>query len=51
MRETLVQWYLEFVNDFITVARFAEHHGISPRQAANLIRLGKAIHETPHPES
>lgn len=51
MRETLVKWYLEYVNDFITVERFAEYHGITQDQALVVIQLGKTLNETPHPDA
>lgn len=51
MRETFVKWYLDYVNNYLTVEKFAEHNGVSVDQANQIIKLGKEIHETPHPES
>lgn len=51
MREKLAEWYLDYVNNFISLDKFAEHHGISRDQAEQVVKLGKEIHETPHPEA
>ena len=45
MKEILIGFYLEYVNDFLTVERFAEHHEISPEQALIVINLGRELHE------
>lgn len=51
MREQLVAYYLDFVNNYLTVAKFAEHNGLTENQAMKVIELGKELHETPHPEA
>ena len=35
--------YLEYINDYLTIAKFAEHKGISEQFAKSLIEEGKAI--------
>ena len=50
-RDQLRTIYLEWVNDFVTVARFAEYHGITDAQAADLITLARDIFNTDHPEA
>jgi hypothetical protein len=50
LREQFVEWYLDFVNNFLTLDGFAEYYGISRDQAEQVVKLGKQIHETPHPE-
>ena len=37
--------YLSWVNDFLTVERFAEYYGISECHAQELIELGRENHE------
>jgi hypothetical protein len=37
--------YLSWVNDFISVARFAEYYEISEEYAYKLIRVGREVHE------
>lgn len=41
----LIELYLSFVNDFITLGRFAEAHGLEEDDAITLIKLGKKYHE------
>lgn len=50
-REKLQAEYLEFVNDYLTVAKFAEHRGLTETEAKMLIELGKSCHENKHPEA
>jgi hypothetical protein len=50
MREQLSKWFLDYMNNFCTVAGFAEHYGISEIQAKQVLELGRAIHNSPHPE-
>ena len=50
-RESLSKLYLSWVNDYLTIEKFAEHHGITPSEAALLISVAKSCHENPHPES
>ena len=37
--------FVDYVNNFITVDRFAEDYGISKEQALHVIDLGREIHE------
>lgn len=41
----LADMYLEFVNDWLTVERFAEHYGYPVKQAIRVLEIGKALHE------
>ena len=50
-RDQLRAIYLEWVDDFVTVARFAEYHGITGAQAADLIALARDVFNTDHPEA
>jgi hypothetical protein len=36
-------FYLDYVNNFITVKRFAEFYGISEKRALSLIDIGNEI--------
>lgn len=38
--------YLEYVNDFITVERFADHHGLTNEHANLLIDLGRKVNNS-----
>jgi hypothetical protein len=43
--ETLIKMYLDYVNKFITVDKFAEWHGVEPDEARILLDMGKKYHE------
>ena len=45
MRDKLIGWYLEWVNHYMTVDAFAEHHGISRDQALIVIKMGRDLHQ------
>lgn len=40
--ETCERVYLDWVNNFITIQAFADHYGVSIREARRLIARGKA---------
>ncbi len=41
--DRFVLLYLDYVNNFLTVAAFAEHHSISEVDALTIIKTGRAI--------
>lgn len=41
IRDTLDVWLLDYVNNYLTVGVFAEHHGISKAVAAAVLDLAK----------
>ena len=41
----LQDMYLDWVNNFLTVERFAEYYRITPPQAIAIIELGRKAHE------
>jgi len=41
----LREMFLDYFNNYITVAKFAEHNEISTKQASALIEIGKELHE------
>jgi len=41
----LIDYYLDYVNNYITVGRFAEHKGISDSTAGAMIREGRVLYE------
>jgi len=42
---SLIQSYLDFVNNYLTIEKFAEHHQITPKQANLILATGKELHE------
>lgn len=45
MRQQFITWYLQYLNEFITVGAFADYHHISDEQAHSVIAMGKEFHE------
>jgi len=43
--EYLRNLYLDYVNNYLTMERFAEHNGLDIDQADVLLDIGKALHE------
>ena len=37
-----IEWYLEYLNDFVTVSRMAEYYDMDEMELENLIDLGRA---------
>lgn len=45
LRDALQAAYLEYLNAFVTVERFAEYHELDNATAAAIINEGRRIHE------
>jgi len=45
INKTLREMFLDYFNNYITVAKFAEHNEISTKQASALIEMGREMHE------
>ena len=50
-REFLISEYLDWVNNYLTPEVFGEHRGLSEDQAHQLIKLGRAVFESKHPDA
>lgn len=50
MRDILIAAYLEYRNDYLTVAKYAEHNGLTYEQGSKLIDLGRELFYSNHPE-
>ena len=50
-REQLIDDYLDFVNNYLTVALFAEHRGLTEHQARLLLDVAKMVFNSPHPDA
>ncbi len=37
----IINLYLEYLNDFLTVEKFAEYHQLEPEDAQTIISLGR----------
>ncbi len=38
--------YLDYVNNYLTASAYADHHGLTIKQAQALIQLGRECHES-----
>ena len=50
-RENLAALYLDWVNNYLTLESFAEHHGLTEIEAAQLLCVAQSCHENNHPEA
>ncbi len=44
--DKLREAYLEYVNNYLTMRAYADHNGLTLKQASTLIRLGCECHES-----
>lgn len=51
MRDILINAYLDYWNNYLTVAKYAEHNGLTENEAKTLIDLARQVFNHPHPES
>ena len=51
MRESLINMYLDWRNNYLTVERFAECNGLLVNEAQALINLGRVIFNHAHHEA
>lgn len=49
-RKALNALYLEYVNNYLTIEKFADNNGLTTDQGQRLIELAREIHNSPHPE-
>ena len=50
-REQLSKDYLDWVNNYLTIEKFAEHRGLRVSEAVILIKLAQSCFELNHPEA
>lgn len=50
VRETLETIYLDWVNNFLTLDKYAEFNGIDVHQATKLIDLAREVYNSNHPD-
>ena len=50
-REQLTALYLDWLNDFASVTRWGEHHGLSDSEARALLPILRGIALAEHPEA
>lgn len=50
MRTVLINTYLDFRNNYLTISLYAEHNHLYLQQAIDLIALAKNVYESVNPE-
>lgn len=50
MRDTIIEAYYDYVNDYLTLVKWAEHNGLTVPQAEAFMALARQVEQTPHPE-
>ncbi len=50
-RDYLTALYLEYVNNYLTVALFAEYHGMSEADMTALLDIARIVAQSPHPDA
>lgn len=51
LRDLMIDYTLDYINNYLTVGKFAEHNGLTEEQATNLLIIGKVLLNSNHPES
>lgn len=49
-RDYLAAIYLDWLNNYVSVEKFAEHNGLSVAQAMPLINLARDVFDSKHPD-
>ena len=49
-REKLFNLYLDWVNNYLTIEKFAEHNGLYVDEALMLVELAQKCFENNHPD-
>ena len=44
VKQALIDQYIDFFNNYLTIAKYAEDNGMSVQQAQTVISLGKQLH-------
>lgn len=50
-RDTLIEFYHDFFNNYLTAEKFGEHNGLTPEQAKAFLELAKQVENSKHPEA
>ena len=49
-RDYLKAIYLDYINNYLTVDKYAEHNGLTAMQSCRLLDLAKEVFNSNHPE-
>lgn len=50
VRNQLIEIYLDYLNNYLTIEKYAEHNGLHLYQAETLINLAREVFNSQHPE-
>jgi hypothetical protein len=50
-RAKLALIYLDWINNYLTIAGYAAHYGLYESEAETLINLARSCYENPHPDA
>lgn len=42
--------YVDYLNNYLTIEKFAEHNGLTKEHAASVLNAGRYVHEGNHPD-
>lgn len=51
MRQILIDTYLDYTNNYLTIEKYAEHNGLTTQKAYELLCLAQNVFDTKHPEA
>lgn len=51
MRDILIEAYLDYRNNYLTIEKYAEHHGLTTQEGETLIDLAEKVFNHDHPEA
>ena len=44
-RDKLIEMYLDYFNNFLSILGFSEHYGITPEEGRIILTAGRELHE------
>lgn len=50
-RESLIEIYLDWFNNYLSAETYAEHNGLEVEDASVLIRLARSVYNSQHPDN
>lgn len=50
-RESLIEIYLDWFNNYLSVETYADHNGLEVDQASALITLARSVYNSEHPDN
>ena len=50
-RKQLATAYLDWVNNYVTIATYAEHYGLTEQEAIDFLNVAQSCYYNQHPEA